>query len=159
MGHPLLNFTWSTIQCISIEWYQERNTFMRYASVSTAQSSEQRLIAECLKTMIDRRRFNVISITRQIGSTSLFFFVKSEVELFISLTRKLVSKKGVLFHGMMICPFSKWRGLKILNFFENVNISPPLFFKRAAYFSEPRWTTHHQILQAARFNAYLLTDI
>jgi hypothetical protein len=35
---------------------------------------------------------------------------------------------------------------------------PVFFFWRVSYFSEPRWTTHRQILQATQRNAYLSTD-
>jgi hypothetical protein len=33
-----------------------------------------------------------------------------------------------------------------------------LLLKRVAYFSEPRWTSRSQILQARQCNAYLSTD-
>jgi hypothetical protein len=57
----------------------------------------------------------------------------------------------------MFCIFSDGGDLKIKNL--KVNFWPPPFFlQRVACFSESRWTTHRQTLQAARCNANISAD-
>jgi hypothetical protein len=102
-------FTSNTMQCISIDWYLERRTFMLYATVKTPRSPQQATNWSGIKNGELSKKVR-LSGYQSIDKKHILVHVKFEVGSSTSLTKKKNSKKVRLFQGLSVSSSNGGRG-------------------------------------------------
>jgi hypothetical protein len=129
---------------------------MLYATVDALRTPQKAINCSGVKNGKSSKEIR-LSRYQSIDIKHFWVYVKFEVGLSILFTRKMSSKKVRLFPRSV--PSSNGGIWKLKNQkFLRMWTFDVHFIYRFAYFSEPRWTTHCQISQATRCNAYLLND-
>jgi hypothetical protein len=149
MDNPPLNFSGNTMQCISIDWYPDSNTFIPYAAVNAPRSRQKAIIWSGIKNSAPSEEIG-LSRYQSIDKKHFWVCVKFEVGLSILFTKTWASKKVRLFQGLSFLHMAGFEIQKIR--------APFFFFLKSCLFlrtemDNPPWTS-----QATQCSGHLSID-